>query len=177
MIAEAMKTYERNLAIGAAVSGVFVMAVLFGFGYHAGLFVSNTGASNIVYESPLLPRGWVTYRSEEWSVGYPSTYLPQERPERNTVYFIPEDFDENVTYFLVQWETRSLRAEKIRRTAAGYAAPVDVMIANYPALKYTLSNGRVEFVIEHDTEIYALIMDDPDAPDIAPMLATFTFTE
>ncbi len=172
-----MKAHDRYLALAALGSGVFTLGVLIGFGYLSSVFVSSRGASDIVFESPLLPSGWQTYRGDGWSVGYSGEYLPQERLSDNTVYFIPEDFVEKKTYFLVQWETQTLAAEKIARNAADYDEPDEMIIANYPALKYTLDSGRVEFLIEHDTAMYSLIADDPEDPDVAPMFATFTFTE
>lgn len=172
-----MKAHERYLALTALGSSVFVIGVLIGFGYLTSVFVSPHGASDIVFESPLLPSGWETYRGDGWSVGYSEDYLPQERLSDNTVYFIPQDFIEKKTYFLVQWETQTLSAEKIVRKAAGYDEPDEITIANYPALKYTLDSGRVEFLVEHDTAMFSLIADDPEDPEVAPMFATFTFSE
>ena len=170
-----LATHDRYLTLTALGSGVFALGVLIGFGYLSSVFVSPHGASDIVFESPLLPSGWRTYRGDGWSVGYPANYLPQERPSDNTVYFIPEDFQEKKTYFLVQWKTQTLATEKIVRKAAGYEEPDEITIANYSALKYTLEIGRVEFLVEHDTEIYSLIADDPEDSDVAPMFATFAF--
>jgi hypothetical protein len=172
-----MKAHDRYLALAAMGSGVFALGMLIGFGYLSSIFVSSRGASGIVFESPLLPSGWQTYRGDGWSVGYSEEYLPQERPSDNTVYFIPEDFEEKKTYFLVQWKTQTLSEEKIAREAAGYKKPDEIMIANYPALKYTLNSGRVEFLVAYGALMYSLIADDPEDSQVAPMFATFAFTE
>jgi hypothetical protein len=172
-----MKAYERYLALAALGSGIFVFTVLIGFGYLSSVFVSSRGATGIAYESPLLPSGWQTYRGDGWSVGYSPDYHVEEQFLDGAVDFAPEDDVQTKTYFRVQWETRSLSAEKIAREAAGYEAPDEMTIANYPAVKYTLDSGRVEFLIAHNTELYSLIADTPEDPDVAPMFATFAFTE
>ena len=172
-----MKVRDRYLALIALGSGVFAFGVLIGFGYLSSVFVSSRGASEILFESPLLPNGWRTYRGDGWSVGYPGEYVPQERLSDNTVYFIPEDFEEQKTYFFVQWTEQSLSAERILRASTGYDEPDEITIANYPALKYTLDSGRVEFLVEHNVAVYSLIADNPEDPNVAPMFATFAFTE
>lgn len=172
-----MKVHDRYLSLVALGSGVFAFGALLGFGYLSSVFISPRGATGIVFESPLLPNGWQTYRGDGWSVGYSEAYMPQERFSRNTVYFIPEDFEERKTYFFVHWAETSLNAERILRASAGHDTPDEIIIANYPALKYTLDSGRVEFLIERNTTVYSLIADDPDDPNVAPMFATFTFTQ
>ena len=172
-----MKAYQRYLAIVAMGSGVFVFGVLIGFGYLSSLFVPSHGATGFVIESPLLPDGWEMYRTDDWSIGYAPDFDPRFRKSDNTVYFVPSDQGEKKTYFLIQKEAGTFNEVKIARSVEEYPDPVEVMIANYPGLKYTFGTGRIEFLIDHNTTPFVLVSDDPDATDIAPMFATFAFTE
>jgi hypothetical protein len=69
-----------------------------------------------------------------------------------------------------------LDAYTVARKAEGYADPDDVMIANYPAVKYTIGNGRVEYYVEHGNALIGIVSDDPDDEVIAIMFATFSLS-
>jgi hypothetical protein len=170
-----MYSHDRFLRGAAISSGIFVFCVLFAFGYFRAVFVAPMGTEVHVSESPLLPETWHTYRAEAWSVGYPDAYHSEERKEERAVFFIPGADDADVTYFSVHEDVRSLQEIMIARRGEGYAEPVDVMIANYPGVIYTLGTGRVEFFIAYHSTVYVLTSDDPNDGDIRTMFATFSF--
>lgn len=172
-----MKTHERYLAIGAMVSMLFIFGVLVGYGYGASIFISPIGNMNTFSEPPLLPDGWFVYRADAWSVGYAPDDVVTEK-EGGVVVFAPEDAAEGKVYFEVEPQKNTLSEIKIARSVdEACPEPVNVMIAHYPGLKYTLGNGHTEFFIEHSRGVYLLSSDDFESPDIGAMFVTFSFTE
>lgn len=172
-----MKTHERYLAIGAMISILFIFGVLVGYGYSASIFVSPIGNMDTPSEPPLLPDGWLVYRADTWSVGYAPDDVVTEK-EGGVVVFLLGDAVEGKIYFEVEPQKDTLSEIKIARLVdEAYPEPVNVMIANYPGLKYTLGNGHTEFFIEYSRGVYLLSSDDFESPDIGAMFVTFSFTE
>ncbi len=170
-----MKRPPQPLLIGAAISGVVAFGIFVWFGYFSSIGVSPVGTGAAVSHSALLPNEWNTYRGDVWSVGYPNTFEAKTRDD-GAVWFLPVGDAEKKTYFLVQKLTQTLDAYTVARKAEGYADPDDVMIANYPAVKYTIGNGRVEYYVEHGNALIGIVSDDPDDEVIAIMFATFSLS-
>ena len=168
--------YERPLRIAAMLSGMFVLVMLTVFGYFRSVIAPLRSDTPIVVESPLLPDGWNTYHDEQWSIGYPDDYAVKKRTVDGAVYFIPDGIAEKKTYLFVQrQDMHSLSEVKIARKTEEYPDPVDVRIANYEALKYTLGTGRVEYMIAYGSTIYLIASDEPQNPDVSTMFVTFAF--
>ena len=168
-----MKRPPNILWALAIFSGVGAVMVFGWFGYFAPLFIPATGSGENTQHSALLPSNWETYRADVWSVGYPPDFEVHTRAD-GAVWFLPSGVADKKTYFLVTQENTTLNAYKIARDAGGYLAPVDVMIANYPAAKYTIGNGRIEYVISYHNGVVIVASDDLDDETIAIMFATFS---
>lgn len=162
----------KILWVLAAFSAVLAMSAFAWFGYFSDIFIQSRGDTTIAQYSALLPKGWETYRGEGWSVGYPKDFEIHTRSDE-TVYFVPSGEAERKTYFLVQKQDISLDAFVIARKAEGYRAPDSVMIANYPAVKYTIGNNRVEYGISYRGHVILVASDEPSDELIAIMFATF----
>lgn len=162
----------RTLMILALCSAVLAMSAFAWFGYFSDIFIQSRGDTTIAQYSALLPKGWETYRGDGWSVGYPKDFEVHTRSDE-TVYFVPSGEVEIKTYFLVQKRDISLDAFVIAQEAEGYRAPDSVMIANYPAVKYTIGNNRVEYAISYHGHIILVASDEPSDETIAIMFATF----
>ncbi len=144
------------------------------FGYLAPLFLSNTGDGEFFSQSALLPNEWETYRSGSmWSVGYPKDFDVDIQSDNHSVAFRPSIDPGAKIYFSVRQESTSLDAYTIARKAEGYRAPEYVTIANYPAAKYTVGNGHIDYVISYHNSVIVVSSDDFDDETIAIMLVTF----
>lgn len=168
-----MKRPPNSLWALAIFSGVGAVIVFAWFGYFVPLFIPATGSGENTQHSALLPANWETYRADVWSVGYPPDFEVQTRAD-GAVWFLPSGVADAKTYFLVAQQDTTLDAYRISRDAEGYLEPVDVMIANYPAAKYTIGNGRVEYVVSYHNGVIIVASDDIDDETIAIMFATFT---
>jgi len=178
MLSDSMKAHDRYLSIIALASGVFVFAVFVGYGYFSEVFIVSNGGAFSAIESPLLPEGWHTYQGDVWSVGYPAEFDVKEKKSDGLILFSPDDSTSEKIYFSVQQEKKSLDAFRIARSIdETYPDPVEVTIANYPALKYVFGSGRIEFAVAHGLETLLLISDDPESDTASTMLATFSFIE
>jgi hypothetical protein len=169
-----MKAYQRFLAVAAGGSAVFALGVFGYFGYLSSFAVPTKGADNFVAQSPLLPTGWETYTGDGWSVGHPGEYAPAVLSS-GTVFFSPTGGDENKVYFAVLPQTKTLSAIAIERAAGQYHTPVNVMIANYPGLKYSTGSAHADYFIDHTDRVYEITSDIFTDPVISTMFATFQF--
>lgn len=168
-----MKRPSNILFIVAILSGLSAIGVFVWFGYLSNVFVAPSGQSNFEIHSALLPKNWQTYRGDVWSVGYPTNFVATTRESDNAVWFSPIGVKEIKTYFLVMPKEGSLDAFKIAQKADGYPDPDEVTIANYPAVKYTIGNHRVEYYIAYHDRLIVVASDDPDDETISIMFATF----
>lgn len=158
-----------------AIASALVLIVALGwFGYISTLFVAYHGATDLVTDSPLLPEGWETYRGDVWSIGYPKDYKIDER--HGGISFLPTGADGSKIYLMVREEQKTLSALKIARNLEGYPDPTDLTIANYPATKYTIGNGHVEYFILKNNTLIEIISDDPQDETVSIMFATFAIT-
>lgn len=169
-----MKGHQRLLAIAATGSAIFALSIFGYFGYLSSLVVSQGGTGNFVVESPLLPTGWETYLGEGWSVGHPGDYAPIVLADGG-VNFLPTGADDGKIYFSVLPQTKSLSAIAIERAAGQYHTPVNVMIANYPGLKYSIGVARADYFIDHADRVYEITSDFFNDPIVSTMFATFQF--
>jgi hypothetical protein len=166
----------KLLYILSAFAGVMAMSVFIAYGYFSEVFISSRGSGEIALESALLPVNWKTYHADTWSVGYPADYEVHERSD-GAVWFEPTAANAKKTYFLVREEITTLSALKIARHNEGYPDPIDLEVANYPATKYTIGVGRVEYFILYKDRLIEIFSDAPNDETIAIMFATFTMKE
>lgn len=169
-----MKGHQRFLAMAAAGSAVFALAIFGYFGYLSSFVVPQGGADDFVVESPLLPTGWETYSGDGWSVGHPGDYAPIVSVDGG-VNFLPTGADAEKVYFSVTPQTKTLSAIAIERAAGQYHTPVNVTIANYPGLKYSTGVAHADFFIDHTDRVYEIASDLFTDPTISTMFATFQF--
>jgi len=168
-----MKRPSNILFIVAIISGFGALGVFVWFGYLSNVFVTPLGQSNFEIHSALLPNDWLTYRGDVWSVGYPKDYEATVRESDGAVWFSPIGTKEMKTYFLITSKKESLSAFKIAQKADGYPDPDEVTIANYPAVKYSIGNHRVEYYIAYHDHLIVVASDDPEDETVAIMFATF----
>lgn len=135
-----------SLFVLAGVSALLSVGTFLWFGYVSfdGLF--SRGSGEVVFDSALLPIGWETYRTQSWTVGYPS-HLDVSVHGNGTVMFIPTGAEKDEVYFSVQEVPGTLSSIKIARAADGYPDPADLEIANLPATKYTTGVAKAEFFL------------------------------
>ena len=169
-----MKGHRNFLFITALGSAVFSLVIFGYFGYLSALNVPRGGASGFAIESPLLPTGWETYSGDGWSVGHPADYVTTTL-NNGGVSFLPTGADEEKVYFEVSPQTKTLSAIVMERAAGQYHTPVNVMIANYPGLKYSTGVARADFFIDHTDRVYEITSDFFTDPIISTMFATFQF--
>ena len=159
--------------VAAIISGFAAVGVFAWFGYLSEVFISNKGTKDFEIHSALLPNDWLTYRGDVWSVGYPKEYEVTVRETDGAVWFSPIGASEKKTYLLVTSKQESLSAFKIAQKTDGYPDPDTVMIANYPAVKYSIGNHRVEYYIAYHDRLLVVASDDPEDETVAIMFATF----
>ncbi len=169
-----MKRPPTILWFLAASSAALAISVFAWFGYLAPLFLPNTGDGEFATQSALLPAAWKTYRSGNvWSVGYPQYFDITVEESDHSVTFQPSIDPGTKMYFRVQQQSLSLDAYTIARKAEGYRVPEYVTIANYPAAKYTVGNGHIDYVISYHDGVVIVSSDDFADETLAIMLVTF----
>ena len=156
----------------AVVSSVIVVLSLGWYGYVSSFIVPSHGATDLSAHSPLLPKGWSTYHGDLWSVGYPKDYKIVTSTN-GTLSFLPTGEDGVKTYFAIREEQRTVSSLRIARNNAGYPDPIDLTIANYPAIKYTTGNNHVEYFVVVKNMLIEIISDDPTNETASMMFATF----
>lgn len=157
----------------ASVSAVIVVLSLGWYGYASSFIVPSRGATNLSAHSPLLPKGWITYRGDLWSIGYPKEYKIAEGKD-GTLSFLPTGEDGSKIYLAIREEERTLDALAIARKSAGYPDPIHLTIANYPAVKYTTGNKHVEYFVAVKNMLIEIISDDLTNETSSMMFATLT---
>lgn len=168
-----MKRPSNILFIIAIISGFAAVGVFMWFGYLSEAFIPKAGTEVFEIRSALLPKNWQTYRGDVWTVGYPTNFEATTRKRDGAVWFSPTGAKEAKTYFLVMSKEGSLDAFRISQKADGYPDPDEVMIANYPAVKYSIGNHRVEYYIAYHDHLIVVASDDPEDETVAIMFATF----
>jgi len=171
-----MKRPSNILFITAILSGFAAVGVFGWFGYLSEVFISNRGTSTIEIQSALLPKDWLTYHDDVWNIGYPKDFEVVTRKTDGAVWFLPVGVSDEKTYVLITQKEGSLDAFRIAQKAGGYPDPEEVTIANYPAVKYSIGNHRVEYYIAYHDRLIVAISDDPEDETVAIMFATFAIT-
>ncbi len=161
-----------SLLVLAGVSAVLSFGTFLWFGYVSFHGLAWRGSGDVPLDSALLPIGWETYRTQTWSVGYPS-HLEVSVHGNGTVAFIPTGGEKEKVFFSVQEVPGTLSSIKIARATEGYPDPVDLEIANLPATKYTTGVSKAEFFLLYNDRLLLLTSDNAGDETVAIMLATF----
>lgn len=140
-----------------------------------------TDATERAYESSLLPDNWSTYGADAWSVGYPNDWkiaVTREDADGNAVEpywdFAPVDGEEGKHYLFVRKETVTLDDVEAGLRGQPGMTRSEFRFASYPAVKFSV-NGRDEYYISYNDDLYFIWTDFPSMSEVNIMLATFRF--